>query len=339
VEIAELAKKLNEISKGYSIGNLQTLREKIRGKPSRTHKIFTYSTIFDDYAFHDGGRHELQFNIGFESIEKKICFRFGVAFSLEPSRAHTDVSELFPKIKRFNYYIRTENESFPGFKMWYWSRGVRSADFNPRPFELDEAQIDNFLFLGKWVPVEEINLDVVLDTFDQLLPLYGFVEQGDYVAQPGANDVTFRPGCSSKKFTTSAFHSESELDVALRHNELQAALYGALSKEYGSNNVRTEHPTAVGGKVDAAVRTKDEMIFYEIKVAPSARGALRESIGQILEYAYWPNVTRAAELVIVGEPPATAEVIEYLKHLRQILGVKIFYRQLQMPSGRLSPPV
>src|ERR1700754_2452274 len=52
------------------------------------------------YAFHKGGRRELQFNVGFE--EDGAYFRYGVAFSLEPSRDLSDpVEVLAPKIQRF----------------------------------------------------------------------------------------------------------------------------------------------------------------------------------------------------------------------------------------------
>jgi hypothetical protein len=132
MEIEKIALELNKLSRSHPIGHLQELRARLRGKPSRTRAIFTESTIFPDYAFHDGGRHELQFNIGTEKIKGREVFRYGVAFSLETSRAHPDISGLFPKVERFNYYLRTNPEAFPGFLMWYWSV-TRGEDFYPQP--------------------------------------------------------------------------------------------------------------------------------------------------------------------------------------------------------------
>src|SRR4030067_3584132 len=87
MEIKRIALELNELSRSHPIGHLQELRARLKGK-TRTHKIFV--TDFADYAFHDGGRHELQFNIGAEEIEGREVFRYGVAFSLETSRSRSE---------------------------------------------------------------------------------------------------------------------------------------------------------------------------------------------------------------------------------------------------------
>ena len=338
IEIKTVALKLNELSHSHHIGQLQALRTRLRGKPTRTDEIFTKSTIFPDYAFHDGGRHELQFNIGTEEIEEgHVVFRYGVAFSLETSRAHPDVSGLFPKIERFNYYLRTNPYAFPGFLMWYWTGTKRSSDFYPRPIEPALAQKGNFIFLGKRVDVDELNLEDVLNELDRLLPLYAFVEGGDYLPTPVDNVTTFRPGCSIKKASTKASRIATELDIALRHNELQFTLYQALTREYGMENVGAPFNVDCGGEVDVAVQNNGNMIFFEIKTAPSAKSALREAIGQILEYAYWPNAGRANELVIVAEAAPTEETKQYLNNLRRRFGLRISYRQLNNEKGELGP--
>lgn len=339
MEIAEAAERINELSDQHSIGKLQILRQELRGRQPRTFKIFSAATIFEDYAFHDGGRHELQFNIGIEKLGEEDVFRYGVAFSLEPSRSHTDVSELFPKIDRFNYYMRTDCTAFPGYRLWCWSQSGRSPDHYPRPFEPEEIRWGNFLFFGKWVSIEAVDFNIILNDLDALLPLYVFVEKGDYMLAPGERGHQFRPGCTVKKPYTSASPAGHEYDVALRHNVLQLSLYSALCKEYGTKNVATEFTIEAGGRVDAATRYKGRMAFFEIKVAPSARSALRESLGQLLEYAHWPDTTRANELVVVGEAPATADTIQYLKYLRLKFGLKVFYRQLDIDSGNLLPSI
>lgn len=59
--VAEAAAELNQRARGRAIGDSRT--------------------TFDSYAFHVGGRTELQFNIGLESGDEDL--RYGVAFSLE----------------------------------------------------------------------------------------------------------------------------------------------------------------------------------------------------------------------------------------------------------------
>jgi hypothetical protein len=136
-----------------------------------------------------------------------------------------------------------------------------------------------------------LNLDDILTDLDFLLNLYAFVEGGDDLPPAEETDI-FRPGCSIKKVATKAYGIATERDIALRHNELQYTLYQALCKEYGAENVKAPYKLSYAGEVDVAVCREESMIFFEIKTAPYAKSALREAVGQILEYAYWPNVDR-----------------------------------------------
>lgn len=74
-----VGEEINKKSKSYQIGNLQTLRKKIK-KQSRlaSRQVFDRRTIFENWARHYGGRTELQFNNGIEGD----FLRYGVGFSL-----------------------------------------------------------------------------------------------------------------------------------------------------------------------------------------------------------------------------------------------------------------
>lgn len=96
---------------------------------------------------------------------------------------------------------------------------------------------------------------------------------------------------SDKASSTVATQVQRQLDVALRHNEMQKALYHRLVSQYGDRNVSYENPSGVGTRVDAVVQRENEYWFYEIKTSQSLRACLREAIGQLLEYAFWPRAT------------------------------------------------
>ncbi|MEZ8269818.1 hypothetical protein AB6C54_01880 [Vibrio splendidus] len=100
--ISSICEELNALSKDYKIGQLQRLRKKIKrlSKP-KTLKLFSDQTIADEWAFHSGGRTELQFNVGYESRG----FRYGVALSLQLSQTLPDISEFEIKIQRFNEFL------------------------------------------------------------------------------------------------------------------------------------------------------------------------------------------------------------------------------------------
>jgi hypothetical protein len=107
ISIIAIARDVNARSGGHAIGNLQDIRASLRGFSKRpASEIFTSLTIFDDWAFHHGGRRELQFNIGREWIDGREELRHGVAFSLELSQSLPSIDVLIPKIRLFNDYFR-----------------------------------------------------------------------------------------------------------------------------------------------------------------------------------------------------------------------------------------
>lgn len=341
--IEEVAWELNRLSEGHPIGGLQALRERIRNRRTRTNSIFSTASISKDpddpYAFHDGGRKELQFNIGFEERNGRSILRYGVAFSLEPSRTLPDPSLLFPKIERFNYYLRNNSDAFPGFRMWHWSNGEISPERLPQPLDPSVIEPGNFLFLGDWMYEDELDLELVLQGMDHLLRVYEFVEGNGRIESRSVGGSDFRPGHTPGRRSTSGSREGGFFDISLRHNEMQTAIYNILVRDHGENRVMTEYPVP-NGSVDATVFGPDgqPMVFYEIKTAPDARGAIREALGQILDYCYWPDEARARELIIVGEAEVGPGTRDYLANLRRCLGINLWYRRLDMERTSLLPP-
>ena len=68
-----------------------------------------------------------------------------------------------------------------------------------------------------------------------------------------------------------------------------------LVKKYDKESVGTEIPTIGGNKIDVVVKLKDELIYYEIKTALTARINIRQSLSQLLEYSYWPGGMEASK--------------------------------------------
>jgi hypothetical protein len=153
-----------------------------------------------------------------------------------------------------------------------------------------------FIFLGRLQPSAQPDVGLILDDFDRLLPLYRFVE-GEGVF-PAISDLTggfyFSPGCSVKPSATSVSVAARQLDVHLRHNELEVALFNFLQMRHGreSKSVATEQGTGTGTRMDVVVRLGIRYWFYEIKTALSARACIREALAQLLEYSYWPEHRR-----------------------------------------------
>ena len=93
----------------------------------------------------------------------------------------------------------------------------------------------------------------------------------------------------------------SEIEVDLRHNLLQQLLVTILRSEFPGCPVEPEQESPGIGRVDVAVDTSGGSLFCEIKVAPNVRTAVREAVGQLLEYSHWPTDCRAKKWWVVSE--------------------------------------
>src|SRR5439155_7760093 len=261
MSLTEIVHEIERRATSRDIGQLQEIRRQLKHH-SRVagHSIFTPQTIFEGasnaYAFHYGGRQELQFNVGIEPGG----IRHGVAFSFEPSQSLPDpVGVLTTKVRRFNEFLSLYPDRFADMRMWHWCQGDRSSEHLPTQIEADLIRPQAFVFLGRVRAADTIDYDLVMDDFDRLLPLYRFVE-GD-AAFPEINErrrqgFQFSPGCTVRPARTTASYPERELELAFRHRELQIALYDRLVSTYGADQVATELGN-MGGLIDMTVRQGD----------------------------------------------------------------------------------
>jgi hypothetical protein len=334
-------------TEGYEIGNLQAIRKRLRALSRRPgHTIFRDGTTNDEYAFHFGGRDELQFNVGLDQFaDGRPALRCGVAFSLEPSQSLPNWRVLVPRIRRFNDFMRDQPEMFGDLSMWHFDHGDRSLDRLPGPIDPHIVSQDTFIFLGARQSVDTVDVHECLRLFDRLLPLYCYVQDGTNVPQfPQATHATasadigvgsvpevlrLETGVEEKTTGWIAANYEARtLNIFLRHNEIQNRLRVKLKQE-GLALVTLE--AKIGQRsVDLVTEHGQDLWFWEIKTADSVRQCLREAIGQLLEYAFWPGATRPARLIVVGERPPTADSETYVTTLNAHLPVQLEYRQFEL---------
>ncbi|MCI0549777.1 MAG: hypothetical protein L0287_02350, partial [Anaerolineae bacterium] len=107
-------------------------------------------------------------------------------------------------------------------------------------------------------------------------------------------------------------------------------LFAYLKNYYGEGSVGYENQF-----VDLVVRANGRTIYYEIKTESTVKKCVRLAIGQLLEYAHFPNEHRADKLVI-GESFPTKDDIQYLEFLRRAYSLPVYYQQYQVSSNTLS---
>jgi hypothetical protein len=335
MSIYKLAQLINEKSKGHEFGRLQTFRKKIKSLQRKPiNRIFSNKSISDrGWAFHSGGRSEMQFNIGLEGDK----FRYGLAFSLESSRALPDVSILYPKVLRLNSIVREKPELFSEYSLWYWTNTQRSGTAKMSEIPSCWLHPNNFIFFGKQKNLQEIDIEEILDTFDQMLPIYLEVESDEGTSETPISDndnpdFVFKPGTPKLVFNRNVTIIEKKTNVDVRHSLIQEKLLNSLVGEYGTDRVRLEHPHH-GNKIDIVLKTDDTYTFYEIKTGNNAKSCIRQAMGQLLEYGFWPGVRNAAELVVVGEPPSNAQTNDYLEFLRKTFNIPIRYLSVRVENN------
>lgn len=175
-DLRAFAKELNSMAQFYRIGTLQQLRselQRFQRRPGRD--IFTWQTIFDTYAFHHGGRKELQFNIGTEGTEGTML-RYGVGFSFERSQSLTRIDPLIPKVRLFNEFLRLYPDLYSDMRMWHWRVESRSSESLAGPIPDEWVSEGVFVFLGHLASLQDLEGGRILAEMDRLLPLYEYVE-------------------------------------------------------------------------------------------------------------------------------------------------------------------
>ena len=188
MNISKIADNLNEKSKDYQIAQLQNYRVEIN-KLSQpyTYDIFSNKSIKykDNYAYHSGGRKEMQINIGFEPDREE--FRAGFAFSIEPSRSLTEPVEIFkPKIKRFNEFLDKNYDKYSDLMMFYHDDvPKRSENYQIEQIGDNLIERGNFIFFGEFYDkkagdnLTEKEYRHILKLLSQMLEIYFYVETGD----------------------------------------------------------------------------------------------------------------------------------------------------------------
>jgi hypothetical protein len=266
LNIPAIADKLNELAPPHPIGKLQNIRKRLKKLNRRPgDDIFSTQTTFENWAFHHGGRKELQFNIGYADSDRNDDLRHGVAFSFEPSQTLPSIDVLVSKVKFFNDFMQLNAGEFSDMRMWYYD-DLRSVDRPPGPIPSTLVRKGVFVFLGNRQPAEQIDYESILHDFDRLLPLYEYVEsEGTTAPVPlPKTGFKFKAGSSKKVKAAMGSLAEKELDLDLRHNILQEALYERLASKHGKDNVHTEQPSGAGTQIDIVVKMAYDYWFYEI---------------------------------------------------------------------------
>lgn len=130
-----------------------------------------------------------------------------------------------------------------------------------------------------------------------------------------------------------------QIDPADDHYAMSAALWRQLRKLCGARNVAAESPTGYRTRIDLEVRhpSTDARMLFELKSGDgsgSLRPAVREALGQLIEYAYWPRTPALVRALVIATPNSpTTELTRFLSRISLPDGVRLEYLQVNTATG------
>lgn len=178
----------------------------------------------------------------------------------------------------------------------------------------EKPLIDNYLCLHpeSGIPLADKNVD---DKYVKALSGYkGYIETVKKAKKTGSVKI-----------------KASDYIMTFQHNELSNAMVEYLNKN-NYFNVKAEDDY-----VDISCQdSSGKKIFFELKTAKTVKAAIREAIGQLMEYNHYPNLNRADKLIIVTKLEPKEDDIKYLMGLRTIYHIPVYYQQFNMDTKSLS---
>lgn len=214
-------------------------------------------------------------------------------------------------------------DSFP------WYENCPSIRLKDNGFELLQKKEDILSNLQK---LRSITLSTILKYYDEsdlgeenkLVP--GF-EYNQSNGKKNANKRDIKKSIRDAS-TIDVFHEEIKTRLINTINENPCI----LSKDYeiDCKTIVPEHPVNKINFIDLVAKTTEgKIVFFEIKTAGSARLCIRQALGQLMEYSYFPKENHADKLVVVGTGKIDKNIEEYLKKLNSDFNMNIDYICIQ----------
>lgn len=226
--------------------------------------------------------------------------------------------EKLPYIVEIKDMIETNGKKFdevaPNKWKWYYPSRMNYVETLEDFVTHEKPMIDKYLLAHheSGIPLADIGID---NEFVKKLPGY-YDHVADILIQKKTGDVEA---------------VKSEYIMTLKHNELSNEMVKYLRNK-GYTDVVTDKDF-----VDIqAIDLRGNKIYFELKTADTVKLAIRQALGQLLEYNHYPNKNNADKLIIVSALEITQQDIQYLIGMRIRYNIPVYYQQFDMDKKTLS---
>lgn len=143
--------------------------------------------------------------------------------------------------------------------------------------------------------------------------------------------------CSSKRALSEFYREPKEIYIV--HEKIKKKLIKGIKDN--SIKIKNEAPIDTStlspenlvnniNYIDLAAKTKKgKIIFFEIKTNPDARLCIRQALGQLMEYSFYPDTSFADKLIVVGPGEKTIEIRKYITQLKERFNINIDYLEVK----------
>ncbi len=120
------------------------------------------------------------------------------------------------------------------------------------------------------------------------------------------------------------------------HKRIQNAVVELLKDQYVHLYLEKGTDGSVKQKIDikGLLKNSEEWHYFEVKTY-SAKRSIREALGQILEYAHYPNNDRAQKMFIIGPEKPDEKDCKYMELIREKYGIPVWFRWYSFEENKL----
>ncbi|QEM06422.1 hypothetical protein DIU31_023980 [Mucilaginibacter rubeus] len=287
-----------KLIKGYHYGFIQGMQSKNQIHAGKIYNVHLYAQNSSRNYYYVGCIRDAQ---GISNAESKEVYQI--------YQAKGWLSEMAKSLEHVEADVAHFNKTKPEFL------------FNVR------FKLHNIEQKAEMEELADIDDNITTDHF-KLLPYRGeYVPSLNPIEPEETDEGKFKNEGKRKR----TFNGEQEYDPI--HDRMQNAIVEHLRSDpkYGYKHVYIEK-----SRVDIkAVLPDGTWHYFEIKT-DSPKRSIRNAIGQVMEYAYYPAVERAKKIIVVGQREPEPNSIDYLEYLRERFDLPISYRSFDWERLELS---
>lgn len=276
----------------------------------------------------DKNAHYLQLHDKDKSFDKNIHYEIIYILDNDENANHEKgfvYVEIHFESEKYGRYFKSvvENlvEADPSLESFPWREYCPALRLKDTKFDTSKKKkiLDNLAKLKE-------------KTFDTLIQTYEEISQPD-VIRPSFSFIQTKKNIAKKRSLNKSIREPKSIFVM--HEKIKCNLISKINdnnkiiQNYTIKELSEENKVNGCNYIDLVAKTEsNKFIFFEIKTAPNARLCIRQAIGQLMEYAFFPNCKNAEKLIVVGTGDKTKQIDCYIKNLNEKFNINIDYLQV-----------